>query len=67
MEYNYILDQHMWIQKFKSCSGKLQSPVSISSYKSIALPLPALEVIGYHDFLPGSLHLKNSGHSGNVT
>ncbi|XP_031832164.1 carbonic anhydrase [Nomia melanderi] len=56
-------DQYMWIQKFKMCSGKLQSPVSISSSKSIAVPLPALEVIGYHDYLPGTLRLKNNGHS----
>ncbi|XP_076644445.1 carbonic anhydrase 2 isoform X2 [Halictus rubicundus] len=56
-------DQHKWTQKFKSCGGKLQSPVSISSLKSIPLPLPALEMIGYHDYLPGTLHLKNNGHS----
>ncbi|XP_076231720.1 carbonic anhydrase 2 [Calliopsis andreniformis] len=56
-------DQHIWIQKFKSCAGKLQSPISISSFKSIALPLPALELIGYHDILTGPLYLKNNGHS----
>lgn len=63
-DYDYVLDQHVWVQKFKLCGGKLQSPISMSSYRSIALPLPALEVIGYHDFLPGSLGLKNNGHSG---
>ncbi|XP_076624637.1 putative carbonic anhydrase 3 [Colletes latitarsis] len=56
-------EQHTWIKKSTSCGGKLQSPVSISSFKSEALPLPALEVIGYHDYLPGPVYLKNSGHS----
>lgn len=56
-------DQHIWIQNFKLCGGKLQSPVSISSSRAIALPLPAMELIGYHDFLPSPLHLKNNGHS----
>ncbi|XP_034187917.1 carbonic anhydrase 2 isoform X1 [Osmia lignaria lignaria] len=56
-------DQHIWAQTFKLCAGKLQSPVSISTHKSIALPLPALEIIGYHDYLPGPLYLKNNGHS----
>lgn len=65
IQYN-IPDQHTWIQNFKLCAGKLQSPISISSSKSITLPLPALEVIGYHDFLPSPLYLENNGHSGIV-
>ncbi|CAK9823533.1 Carbonic anhydrase 2 [Anthophora retusa] len=56
-------DQHTWIRDFKLCGGKFQSPVSISSIKSVALPLPALEVISYHNYLPNPLHLKNNGHS----
>ncbi|KAK9299457.1 hypothetical protein QLX08_007487 [Tetragonisca angustula] len=56
-------DQHIWVQNFKLCDGKLQSPISISSFKSITLPLPALEIIGYHDFLSTPLYLKNNGHS----
>lgn len=56
-------DQNTWIQNFKLCGGKLQSPIHISSFKSIPLPLPALETIGYHDFLPNPLYLKNNGHS----
>ena len=59
-----ISDQHTWVQNFKLCDGKLQSPISISSFKSITLPLPALEIIGYHDFLSTPLYLKNNGHSG---
>lgn len=59
-----ISDQHTWVQNFKLCDGKLQSPISISSFKSITLPLPALEIIGYHDFLSSPLYLKNNGHSG---
>ncbi|CAD1475211.1 unnamed protein product, partial [Heterotrigona itama] len=55
--------QHTWARNFKLCDGKLQSPISISSFKSITLPLPALEIIGYRDFLPSPLYLKNNGHS----
>ncbi|XP_053986725.1 carbonic anhydrase 2-like isoform X1 [Hylaeus volcanicus] len=61
--FGYSKRQHLWSKDFKLCEGKLQSPVSISSFKSFPLPLPALEVIGYHDYLPGPLHLKNNGHS----
>ncbi|XP_003703583.1 carbonic anhydrase 2 isoform X2 [Megachile rotundata] len=56
-------DQHTWVKTYKLCGGKLQSPVSISSSKSIDIPLPALEIIGYHDYLPRPLYLKNTGHS----
>ncbi|XP_017891224.1 carbonic anhydrase 2 isoform X2 [Ceratina calcarata] len=58
-------DQYVWQRNFKLCGGKLQSPVSISSStsKSIPVPLPALETIGYHDFLPTPLYLRNGGHS----
>ncbi|CAL7938940.1 unnamed protein product [Xylocopa violacea] len=56
-------DQHVWVQNFKLCGGKLQSPVSIRSSVAIVLPLPAVETVGYHNFLPGPLHLQNNGHS----
>ncbi|XP_076380477.1 putative carbonic anhydrase 3 isoform X2 [Megalopta genalis] len=56
-------DQHVWFKKFKSCGGQLQSPISILSSRSLAVPLPALEMIGYHDYLQDMLQLKNNGHS----
>ncbi|XP_076761422.1 putative carbonic anhydrase 3 [Xylocopa sonorina] len=56
-------DQHVWAQNFKLCSGKLQSPVPIRSSVAIVLPLPAIETIGYNNFLPRPLHLQNNGHS----
>ncbi|KAK2581126.1 hypothetical protein KPH14_007940 [Odynerus spinipes] len=56
-------DQHIWSQNFKLCAGKMQSPIAISSFKSIPLPLPALEMIGYHDFLPTPVIFENNGHS----
>ncbi|KAF7994820.1 hypothetical protein HCN44_004292 [Aphidius gifuensis] len=43
--------QHMWSQEFKKCDGNLQSPIALSTKKSVRLPLPALEMNGYHDFL----------------
>lgn len=60
-------EQHVWSRKFKECGGKMQSPITLSTSKSIALPLPALEMVGFHDFLPHPLTLTNNGHSGNST
>lgn len=64
--FNFLYDhqeQHMWSEEFKSCDGNLQSPIAISTTKSVILPLPALEMNGYHDFLFRPLSLKNNGHS----
>ncbi|XP_043288088.1 carbonic anhydrase 7-like isoform X2 [Venturia canescens] len=55
--------QHTWPRHFKTCAGKFQSPIPISSFKSVVLPLPALEMNGYHDYLSGAIGLKNNGHS----
>ncbi|XP_012530254.1 carbonic anhydrase 9 [Monomorium pharaonis] len=60
-------EQHLWPQKYKSCAGKLQSPVAISTSKAIVLPFPALEMIGYHDFLPTPQILMNSGQTVKLT
>ncbi|XP_043681429.1 carbonic anhydrase 2-like isoform X1 [Vespula pensylvanica] len=56
-------DQHMWAQHFKLCAGKLQSPIALSSSKSIPLSFPALEMIGFHNLLPFPITLENDGHS----
>ncbi|KAL0117695.1 hypothetical protein PUN28_008834 [Cardiocondyla obscurior] len=56
-------EQHLWPQKYESCAGELQSPVAISTSKAIALPLPALEMVGYHDFLPTPQVLINNGRT----
>ncbi|XP_018314985.1 carbonic anhydrase 2 isoform X2 [Mycetomoellerius zeteki] len=53
-------DQHLWPKKCKSCAGKRQSPVAICTSKAIVKPFPALELIGYHDFLPMPQLLKNN-------
>ncbi|XP_011312633.1 carbonic anhydrase 2-like [Fopius arisanus] len=55
--------QHLWAQTFKMCAGKMQSPVAISSKKSLILPLPALEMIKFHNLMGGTLVLHNNGHS----
>ncbi|XP_011874489.1 PREDICTED: carbonic anhydrase 9-like [Vollenhovia emeryi] len=60
-------EQHLWPQKYESCAGKLQSPVGISTSKAIALPLPALEMIGYHDFLSMPQILTNNGQTVKLT
>ncbi|XP_014477151.1 PREDICTED: carbonic anhydrase 9-like isoform X2 [Dinoponera quadriceps] len=60
-------EQHLWPKTHKLCAGKLQSPVSISTSKAIPLPLPALEMIGYHDFLPMPQTLVNDGRTVKLT
>ncbi|XP_020279273.1 carbonic anhydrase 9-like [Pseudomyrmex gracilis] len=60
-------EQHLWPKKEKLCAGKLQSPVAISTSKAVPLSLPALEMIGYHDFLPTPQILENTGHTGNCS
>ncbi|XP_039312904.1 carbonic anhydrase 9 [Solenopsis invicta] len=60
-------EQHLWPQKYESCAGKLQSPVAISTAKAIVLPFPALEMIGYHDFLPTPQILINNGQTVKLT
>ncbi|XP_034937636.1 carbonic anhydrase 2-like [Chelonus insularis] len=54
--------QHLWPKEFKQCGGKMQSPVAISTSKVIVLPLPALEMNGYHNILP-RLSMINNGYS----
>ncbi|XP_057339623.1 carbonic anhydrase 9-like isoform X1 [Microplitis mediator] len=54
--------QHNWPREFKDCGGKFQSPIELSPSKSIILPLPSLELLGYHNYLP-RLTIKNNGHS----
>ncbi|XP_043479644.1 carbonic anhydrase 2-like isoform X1 [Leptopilina heterotoma] len=60
-------NQHLWMKDHKTCAGKLQSPIALSTSQSISLPLPALEMIGYHDFLKNPLKLENNGHSVTLT
>lgn len=56
-------EQHVWRARHAFCAGNRQSPIAISSFKAIPTPLPALEMIGYHDFLLEPLILTNNGHS----
>ncbi|XP_015584685.1 carbonic anhydrase 9 [Cephus cinctus] len=55
--------QHTWAQEHKACAGKWQSPIALSSARAVALPLPAVEMIGYHNLLSGPVKLTNNGHS----
>ncbi|XP_058794892.1 carbonic anhydrase 2-like [Phymastichus coffea] len=55
--------QQSWYNDFPECSGQWQSPIVIAASRSVALPLPALEMIGYHDFLPLPLVLTNNGYT----
>ncbi|CAD7077560.1 unnamed protein product [Hermetia illucens] len=56
-------EQRMWSRTHQGCSGKYQSPIAISSGKAIPLTMPALEMVGYHNLLPGPILMHNNGHS----
>ncbi|XP_022910888.2 carbonic anhydrase 2 [Onthophagus taurus] len=56
-------EQRNWRREHISCGGEMQSPIRIDSFKAIPLRMPALEMIRFHDYLPGPLDLTNNGHS----
>ncbi|XP_018328024.1 carbonic anhydrase 15-like [Agrilus planipennis] len=63
-QFGYSKDeQARWQEQHRSCGGDLQSPIKIDSLKAIPIRMPALEMIRYHDLLPGPLLLHNNGHS----
>ncbi|KDR08568.1 carbonic anhydrase 9-like isoform X2 [Zootermopsis nevadensis] len=55
--------QVLWQEDHKKCGGENQSPIQIIRHRAIPLPLRAVEMVGYHDPLPGPLNLTNNGHS----
>lgn len=55
--------QELWQEDHKKCGGKYQSPIQIVRHRAIPLALRAVEMVGYHDPLPGPLNLTNNGHS----
>jgi hypothetical protein len=56
--------QKKWAKNFPKCSGYWQSPIILAASRSVALPLPALEMIGYRNLLDPSLVFSNNGHTG---
>lgn len=56
----------LWQEDHKKCGGQYQSPIQIIRHRAIPLYLRAVEMVGYHDPLPGPLNLTNNGHSGTV-
>lgn len=57
-------DQRRWKRRHNGCGGHMQSPISVSARKAIPLRMPALEMVGYHNPLPGPIKFHNNGHSG---
>ncbi|KAK9692925.1 Eukaryotic-type carbonic anhydrase [Popillia japonica] len=56
-------EQRKWRQQHSSCGGNMQSPIRIDTFRAIPLRMPAVEMVRYHDYLPGPLELRNNGHS----
>lgn len=57
-------DQRRWAVLHPACGGRQQSPIAISARQAIPISIPAMELIGYQNPLPGPLTLTNNGHSG---
>lgn len=55
--------QKQWHEHHKICGGAYQSPIHIVRHRATSLSLRAVEMVGYHDPLPGPLNLTNNGHS----
>ncbi|XP_058825192.1 carbonic anhydrase 7 [Topomyia yanbarensis] len=56
-------EQRRWARAHQSCAGKHQSPIAVASSRAIALNMPAIELVGYNNLLPGPITLHNNGHS----
>lgn len=58
-------DQRRWAVLHPACGGRQQSPIAIAARQAIPISIPAMELIGYQNPLPGPLTTTNNGHSGN--
>ncbi|XP_055544276.1 carbonic anhydrase 7 [Wyeomyia smithii] len=56
-------EQRRWARAHQSCAGRHQSPIAISNNRAIPLNMPAIELVGYNNLLPGPITLHNNGHS----
>ncbi|XP_053680127.1 carbonic anhydrase 2 [Anopheles nili] len=56
-------DQRRWSKAHQSCAGKHQSPIAISSHRADSIYMPAIELVGYNNLLPGPITVHNNGHS----
>lgn len=56
-------EQRRWSKSHESCAGKHQSPIAVTSSRAIPLSMPAIEMVGYNNLLPGPITLHNNGHS----
>jgi carbonic anhydrase len=59
-------DQRRWAVQYPACGGRQQSPIAISARQAIPISIPAMELIGYQNPLPGPLTITNNGHTGNI-
>lgn len=57
-------DQRRWAVLHPACGGRQQSPIAIAARQAIPISIPAMELIGYQNPLPGPLTIANNGHSG---
>lgn len=59
-------DQRRWAVLHPACGGRQQSPIAIAARQAIPISIPAMELIGYQNPLPGPLTITNNGHSGEL-
>lgn len=56
-------EQRRWSRAHEQCAGKHQSPIAISIGRATPINMPAIELVGYHNLLPGTIMVHNNGHS----
>ncbi|XP_030369685.1 carbonic anhydrase 2 [Scaptodrosophila lebanonensis] len=60
-------NQRRWSRHHGHCAGKTQSPIAISSSRTIPMHMPAVDMVGYHNLLPYPLKMINNGHTVSIS
>ncbi|SPP80564.1 blast:Carbonic anhydrase 2 [Drosophila guanche] len=50
-------NQRRWARHHGHCAGKTQSPIAITTSRTVPVHMPAVDMIGYHNLLPYPLKL----------
>ncbi|GBP35885.1 Carbonic anhydrase 15 [Eumeta japonica] len=60
-------DQRRWAVLHPACGGRQQSPIALSARHATEMAIPAVELVGYQNPLPGPLMINNNGYTVTLT
>nr|XP_036675519.1 carbonic anhydrase 2 [Drosophila suzukii] len=60
-------NQRRWARHHGHCAGKTQSPIAITTSRTMSVHMPAVDMIGYHNLLPYPLKMLNNGHTVSIS